>query len=629
MFKYARGINSTSKYIFTRFCGCAVNYITYQKRLTLQGNTARNKRSFERIFSEVRYIMDKLMNLYNFVAGYWVPFMRGVINYVVLIVLKYTKQPSERIRLAKESPKMYNRRIFLEFGIARSMEVLGRRRIHSTANICGKESSLLSFDVLMLSGINYKKELKKLKSRLDEGLKANNLSRIMSDPNFLNACWVRIRSSNSNITPVFEETLDELNIDWFEKVASGIRNGSYNFKPLRKTHLSKLDGKQHLFVMFSFKDKIVQEGMRFLLELIYESKFLECSYARKQNQSCHNVLMDIRKKCKTVNWYIKGDIDSLFPMIDYHFLVSLIRKNVDDQAFIDLLFKYIRIEFGEILNNNVKPMKIGFIQSKILLSILINIYLHFFDKWVINDLKMYFDKGENKNLRFIVSNDFNWKRMLYFRYVGNFIIGVDGSKKDALNLMFEVKKFLSEKLKFTFNEIKIFITHADTESVKFLGYKIYKIPLKKIFAGQNKKGLKSETIFKTLLNAPISDIVVKLINKGYVKRNGRPTSNGRLINLHLYQIINHYKTVERSIFNYYFLANNYKNLVVKVHFLLKYSCVLTFASKMRLKTMKGVFKKYGKDLRVKSVKGFVTYSTPSYKKFSKLHKIMHFDNKFC
>lgn len=47
---------------------------------------------------------------------------------------------------------------------------------------------------------------------------------------------------------------------------------------------------------------------------------------------------------------------------------------------------------------------------------------------------------------------------------------------------------------------------------------------------------------------------------------------------------------------------------------------------MRLKTKKGVFRKYGKNLRVKSKKGFVIYPTPSYRRPSQFSTIMHFSD---
>jgi group II intron reverse transcriptase/maturase len=501
--------------------------------------------------------------------------------------------------------------------------------------------------VPVLAGIDYQKELEILKSRLAKGEKAKNLSRIMSDPAFLIACWVRIRSNGGSMTAAFEGTLDGINEKWFEETASVMRKGGYIFKPARRTYIPKSNGKLRPLTVPSPRDKIVQEGMRFLLELIFEPTFLDCSYAWRPSRGCHDALKDIRLKCKSVSWYIEGDIDQQFSTIDRHILISLIKEKVDDQAFIDLIFKYIRIGFGE-KSDLVSSTRIGLIQGGILSPILANIYMHPFDEWVMSDLKIRFDLGQkrlknkeywkqyakngrkakNKLLRSTVANDPNWKRLWYFRYADDFIIGVDGSILDAKFLKEEIRQFLHNRLKLSLNTSKTLITHAETESALFLGYKIHRTPLSKMPIRIDKIRRKSRIVPRPVLDAPISKIVEKLKVQGYVKNDGQPTKNGRFINLELFQIIEHYKMVERGISNYYSLANNYGRLIARIHFILKFSCVLTIASKMRLKTKKRVFSKYGKNLRVKKAKGFVEYPVPSYKRPSKLPKIMVYDDRF-
>lgn len=63
------------------------------------------------------------------------------------------------------------------------------------------------------------------------------------------------------------------------------------------------------------------------------------------------------------------------------------------------------------------------------------------------------------------------------------------------------------------------------------------------------------------------------------------------------QIVNHFKSISRGIFNYYSFVNNTGSLG-RIHYILKYSCVLTLASKLKLRTKKKVFKKFGKDLNI-------------------------------
>jgi hypothetical protein len=158
---------------------------------------------------------------------------------------------------------------------------------------------------------------------------------------------------------------------------------------------------------------------------------------------------------------------------------------------------------------------------------------------------------------------------------------------------------------------KTSITNATKDSASFLGYKIYKTKLRKMPIRRNKVGRLCRVVPRPILDVSINDTVKKLTERKYAKRGGKPTRNARFINHQLADIIKHYRTVEKGILNYASLANNYGRLATRVHYILKYSCVLTIASKMKLKTKKKVFKKYGKDLKILNEKGKIIADYPS------------------
>jgi hypothetical protein len=166
---------------------------------------------------------------------------------------------------------------------------------------------------------------------------------------------------------------------------------------------------------------------------------------------------------------------------------------------------------------------------------------------------------------------------------------------------------------------------------KFLGYRIHKTVMRKMPIRRDKIGRLGRIVPRPILDGPIDEIVKRLIERKYATKAGNPTRNARFINHQLPDIINHYREVECGILNYYSLANNYGNLASRVHFILKYSCVLTIASKMKLKTKKKVFKKYGKDLRILNEKGKIIacYPTIDYKRPRKYFKsIKNFNENF-
>lgn len=87
--------------------------------------------------------------------------------------------------------------------------------------------------------------------------------------------------------------------------------------------------------------------------------------------------------------------------MNHKVLISIIKTKVDGQAFIDLLYKYMKVGYGENLKS-VTPMKIVLIQGGILLPILVNIYMNPFDEWIENHLMSIFNLRDKrkKNLEY-------------------------------------------------------------------------------------------------------------------------------------------------------------------------------------------------------------------------------------
>jgi retron-type reverse transcriptase len=292
----------------------------------------------------------------------------------------------------KERPKVNNRHGLMKFRILQHLEKCGERRNRSTTSISRKGSSLVRLAELELSGSCESQHLLKLKSDVNNGLKVTNLSVIMSDPNFLIACWVRIRSNKNSLTPVFDGNIGGIKKSWFKVTAGQIGNGNYKFQAVKKKYISKSNNaKLRSLPVPSFKDKIVQEGIRFLLNAIFEPFFKDSSYGRRPDRGCLTALNDIRMKCKSSSWYVEGSIEQQFSPMNHQILMSTIKTKVDDQAFLDLLYKYLKVGYEE----NIKlttSMKIGVTQRETLSSILANIYMHPLDEWVESSLKSNFDK---------------------------------------------------------------------------------------------------------------------------------------------------------------------------------------------------------------------------------------------
>lgn len=620
-----------------------IKYSIYLREPISKEKIAGTKRHFEthasKANAKLKINMDRLTNLsYNSLAGFEIPKSLSVRNYVVFLSLDRLKEPIANSRNKKGSPKLIRRRKRTEFAMTRNLKEWGLRRVNNTNNsLVGKGPSYVRLNEKVLSGIYESNQLDILKSYIVGNQKCLNLSIIMADPNFLIAAWVRIKSNKSSLLPaLIPIILDGINLEWFKKIANEMRSGEYLFISSIKKYVSKPDEKKRPLTMPSPRDKIVQEGMRFLLSFIFEGVFNKNSHNWIIDRGCYTALNQIKMNFAQDNWYIEGDIDSQSPFLNHSILVEHLKTKINDQVFIDLIYKYLRMGY-EISFKDVIPMKLGVIHCGLVSPILVNIYMIPFDHWVETYLIPKYTKGKHKRANPIYAkmikngkvtyysipsmlfNDKNYSRLHYVRYADTFIMGLNRSKDYCKQIILECKTFLLKKLKLTLNFKKIKTTCSQIDSALFLGYRLYKTKLNKNKTAFNTKGVKTSRVTNTVCDAPINIIIQKLIQQNYAKPNGRPTRNETFFNYTLYHIIEHYKMVEKSILQYYSLANNYRRVVARVHYILKYSCALTIASKMKLKTLRKVFNKYGKAIVIKNQNKKIKtkYLTVKYKRLKK------------
>ena len=630
----------------------AVNHCTYLGVIT-QGTTACAKRGSARVGPEISLTMDRLTNLYKPLLGSEVPpyefkvFSKGDMNYVVFVSLNQPKRTFSSRGLQGEGPKVSYRRMALEFGIPRELlerrtlhytRTKGVRRFHITSFISGKETSLDAGWNSKLSGFEGISELNQLLEDIKNKSRITYLSSIMANPEFLIGCWAKIKSNKGSLTPALtKETLDGIDRKWFEKSSNQMINGKFAFNLSRRTYIPK-PGKRKMrpLTIPDPRDKVIQEAMRFLLELIFEPSFRDSSHGFRPKRGCSTALNQIRMKFGSVHWFIEGDIDQQFPSIDHSILVGLIEQKVKDQAFIDLLYKYLRVGYGEE-NGIITPMRNGLVQGGVLSPLLSNIYMSPFDEWMEDTVVPEFNEGtrrkanpeyskiirsgsgalaRKKYIRSTLGNDPNFKRIKYVRYADDFIIGISGSRADCTEIRTKIRDFLKENLKLNLNLDKTKITHASYESALFLGYRVHITKVFKMPVRKNAKGTVTRLTPRPVLDAPIAERVKQLCETGFARRGGVPTRNGKFINLSLPDLINHFRAIERGVLNYYAIANNFGRMAARIHYILKYSCALTIASKMKLHTLKKVFSKYGKDLTIIDGKGEVlaSYPTASYRR---------------
>ena len=226
----------------------------------------------------------------------------------------------------------------------------------------------------------------------EENYKYERLYRNLYNPEFYLQAYQNIYANKGAMTPGIDGmTLDGFGKDIVEDVIEKIKDHTYQPNPVKRVYIPKKNGKKRPLGISSTADKLVQEVIRMVLESIYEPTFSKTSHGFRQNKSCHTALLQIQGTFTGVKWFIEGDIKGYFDNIDHHVLINILRERIKDEAFIEIIWKFLRAGYMENWNYNATYS--GVAQGSGFSPILANVYLDKLDKY-IEEYKLKFDIGK-------------------------------------------------------------------------------------------------------------------------------------------------------------------------------------------------------------------------------------------
>lgn len=471
----------------------------------------------------------------------------------------------------------------------------------------------------------------------DSSYKFERLYRILFNEELFYVAYQKIASNGGSTTKGSDgRSIDEMSLARIETLIASLKDESYQPHPSRRVHIPKKNGKTRPLGIPAFEDKLVQEVVRMILEAIYEGHFETTSHGFRPKRSCHTALLHIQKTFSGAKWFIEGDIKGFFDNIDHDVLVGILRERISDDRFIRLIRKFLKAGYVEdwTFHNTYSGMPQGGIVS----PILANIYLDKLDKYVKEYIR-HFDMGTKRRpgkesndlanerkrtvrklkkvkdgtekaalvarLKAIEQEraafpsgdemDGSYRRLKYIRYADDFILGVIGSKEDALRIKEDIKSFLSESLALELSEEKTLITHTG-KSAKFLGYEI--TVTRNNHQRRDVQGRLRRTYGKRVrLNVSMATLRDKLLEYGAMEiklRNGKeiwkPKCRSGLIFNDDLEILDRYNRETVGFCNYYLIANNYV-VLHNFRYIMEYSMYKTFAGKYR-STVRKINKMY-------------------------------------
>ena len=271
----------------------------------------------------------------------------------------------------------------------------------------------------------------------------------------------QMKGKASGIDGVTKEQYNENAESNIENLLNRMKKFSYKPQAVKRVYIPKTGSdKLRPLGIPAYEDRLVQGCMAYVLNEIYETKFLDCSYGFRPNRNCHQTIREINQTIMTkkVNYILDADIKGFFDNVDHNWLIEFLKHDIGDKNFLRYISRFLK----SVIIENLKYYESdkGTPQGGLISPVLANVYLHYV-------LDLWFEKGIKPKLK---------GEAYLVRYCDDFIIMFQ--YENEAQIVYELLKERLKKFNLELAEDKTRILpfgrfKGNKESFDFLGFTHY------------------------------------------------------------------------------------------------------------------------------------------------------------
>ena len=177
--------------------------------------------------------------------------------------------------------------------------------------------------------------------------------------------------------------IDELRVSQLDDYLSNnkelfinlLKTNKYKSKEVELVDIVSKTGKIRSIAKICSLDKLVSRMISNVIDPILSSLFKENSFAYQKDKGTIPASLEMKKYLEEGYTYILDlDINKYFDNINHNILSSILKRYIDDNEFINLIFKFVKVN---IIHNYKKyTLNKGVLQGSLLSPLLSNIFLN-------------------------------------------------------------------------------------------------------------------------------------------------------------------------------------------------------------------------------------------------------------